>query len=205
MALGPLLLACQSPVTIATPNAGIYQEKVPGAYVVMIQTGAWHTEVENGGFTCGAWSFPTDFNSAYEASAKAAFTGAFEQVQFTPVELKPADLAAKGYDAQIIVYQGSLDASYGIREELFSAKLIAAVEMDGIVAIVAPEGLVGQDSPGGSSRHEKGIFMCTEGTEIVARAGGEAVASFVKNAVRAARDKVLEWRARTPPLASGSS
>jgi hypothetical protein len=188
------LAGCSAPVKVAPPRTGVYETKVPGNYAVMLQTGAWHKGVESKGFTCSAWTFETNFDDAYKVAAEEAFRGGFENVDFTHVELAPDEVASKGYDAQIIVYQGGLDAQFVIREEMFSGSMIAEVGMDGIVAVTTPEGLVAQQSPRGQGKYEKSLMLCSEGDEVVARAGGNAILEYLRNAVGAAREQVLLWR-----------
>lgn len=189
-----VLAGCSAPVKVAAPRTGVYETKVPGNYAVMLQAGAWHKGVESKGFTCSAWTFETNFDDAYKVAAEEAFRGGFEKVDFTPVELTPDEVAAKGYDAQIILYQGGLDAQFVIREDFFSASMIAEVGMDGVVAVTSPEGLVAQQSPRGQGKYEKSLMLCSEGDEVVARAGGNAILEYLRNAVGAAREQVLLWR-----------
>lgn len=194
--LGCALAGCSAPVKVSPPRIGIYEAKVPGRYAVMLQSGAWRKDVENEGFTCGAWSFPTDFDEAYSVAAREGFSAAFEEVDFTPTELKPDEVRAKNYDAQIIVYQGGLDASYLVIQEFWSNRMAVAVELDGIVAVTSEAGLVGQESPRGESRYEQKIGVCSQGDATVARAGNAAVRDFVLHAVDAARKQVRAWRER---------
>ena len=71
----------------------------------MLQTGAWKTTVIAEGIGCNAWTFPTDFETAYLTAARAAFWQSFEP-------WGPHEIREQGLNAQVIVYEGALGASF---------------------------------------------------------------------------------------------
>ncbi|MBV2187316.1 MAG: hypothetical protein KUL88_22585 [Rhizobium sp.] len=204
-----LLAGCQSKVTIDTPSISSSEfassAKVPGRYAVMIQSGAWKKEVTTEGLTCGAWSFPTDFESAYASAVHDAFEMSFESVSFVPVALKPDEVRQQKFDGQIVVYEGGIKTVYGIREHLFSADAVSEVKMDGIVAVIGPEGLAGQASPQGAGVATVGIFTCSDGSKAVSEAGAKAVRDFVLHAVDAAKANVIQMRSKAQAQATPAS
>lgn len=120
------LAACSSNVSVSAPVISAMefgsQTKTPGNFAVWIQSGAWKTTVESKGFTCSAWEFPTDFDTAYLQAAREAFQSSFEKVTFTQNTLKPEELKAQALDAQIIVYQGNIKSTFVINTGFFQAQ-----------------------------------------------------------------------------------
>lgn len=182
------LAACSAPVKVGLPNADWNDGgKIPGRYAATIQSGAWRKDISAEGFACGGWTFPTDADGAYAVAMKKALDDNFESVTLTP-EMKPADIAAQGYDASIIVYQGAFDTRLLIVERAywtFGAE--ASVGMGGIVALVGPGGLIGQASPEGSGARRGKIALCDDAGPMISTASRMALMGFIQNATREAR------------------
>lgn len=197
-----VLTACSSNVTVQAPTVSVMdfgsQTKIKGNYAVWLQSGAWKTTVEARGFTCSGWEFPTDFDNAYQQAAQSAFQSSFEKVSFTPNTLKPDELIVQNFDAQIIVYQGSINSAFSVSTGFFTSAMQAEVNMDGTVAVIGHSGVTHQGTARGSGIGVKGSAMsCNAVGDAIMQAGGIAIKDFVVATVDAAKLNVLESRAKT--------
>lgn len=195
------MTACSKQVTVAAPVIAPTDlgssSKTAGKYIVWIQTGAWNTEVKAAGYTCSAWSFPMALEASYTSAAQAAFSQSFANVQFTTDTLKPVDLTAQGYDAQIIIYQGGITANFNPVQGLFTASLSASLGIDGTVAVVGPNGLTSQGTAKGiatGGTQESMFAGCGDASDAIASAGQIALKNFIIDAVNQAKLNVLEMR-----------
>lgn len=198
---GLILGACSKTVTVAAPVISptdfASQSKTSGNYAVMVQAGAWQTEVKAAGLTCSAWSFPTDFETAYNQSVKAGMIQNFEKVTFVEATLTPEQMSAQKYDAQIVVYEGSILANFSVSPNFWTATINSNVSMDGIVAVIDPAGKVQQGNARGSGTGAATTAAgCTPAGQAIIDAGGVAIRDFVLSAVNSAKLNVLEIKAR---------
>lgn len=191
-----LLAGCQTPVTINATSVGSFSEKIPGKYAVFLQDGAWKKDIKLERI-CDVWSYSSDFNAPYQVMARHAFSNSFQSVDFVPAELTPTEVEAKGYDAQVIVYQGALNSADQLFSGLFSAELKVEIELAGIVAVTSGKGLIGQESPRGRGelRTDLGLKGCPGIDNIIASAAERALSDYVSAAVEASREIILQARA----------
>ncbi len=194
-----LLGACSQKVNIATPNipatAFASQNVTPGRYAVTLQTGGWATEVSTKGWTCSAWDFPADFNGGYTAAIQSAMQQSFEHVEFVPDAVSTKELKKLDLDAHIYVYQGKLDANFGVESGLFVATITAEVQFDGTVAVTTGAGVHGQSTvTGHGSGASESMIGCDKASNSIQQAGGEAMKDFIIEAVNAAKLNVIELR-----------
>jgi hypothetical protein len=192
-----MLLACTKTVTVNAPVISpmdfASQSKTSGHYAVMVQAGAWHTEVKAAGFACSAWSFPTDFETAYNQSIKASMQQNFENVSFVEAPLSPAALKEQNFDAQIVVYEGSILTNFSVAPNFWTVTINANVGMDGIVAVIDPTGKVSQGNVRGSGTGAVTVMGgCTPAGEAITNAGRTAIRDYVLNAVNSAKLNVLQ-------------
>ena len=198
---GASLAACSENVAVNAPQISpmdfASQDKTPGNYAVMVQSGAWKTEVKAQGWTCSGWTFPTDFETAYNQAAKSGVQQSFQNVTFTPVALKPAELRAQHFDAQIILYEGSITANFSVTPNLFTAGFNSDVAMTGIVAVIDPDGGVHQgNSRGAGTGASETVMGCGAAVPAIQQAGSAAIRDYVLNAVNAAKINILEMKAK---------
>jgi len=141
----------------------------------------------------------------YAPAAQSAFSQSFADVKFVTDTLKPADLKAQGFDAQIIVYQGSLSANFNPVTGFWTASLSASLGIDGTVAVIGPSGLTSQGTAKGIANGgtEDSMFAsCSDASEAIAIAGQIALKNFVIDAVNQAKLNVLEMRLKAQNAAT---
>lgn len=198
--LASLLAGCSTNVTVKTPMIAPTdlgsQDKTPGHYAVWLQSGAWKSTIEAKGFAGSACTFPTDFDSAYQQAARSTFQTSFEAVNFTSGPLKPDELKAQNFDAQIIVYQGSIKGTFSVIQGFWANTIDSNVNMDGIVAVIGHEGLASQGTANGrgNGTNKPGAFEggCGTVTNAIMQAGSFAIKDFVVNSVNIAKMNVME-------------
>jgi len=203
LAAGAMLFtaACTSNVTVSAPSISptqfASQTKTPGNYAVYLQTGGWNKEIKTTGWTCNAWSFPTNFDGAYVSAAQSAFSQSFQNVKFVPAVLPPAELRKQNFDAQIIVYQGNMGAKFGVVQGLFTGAITVDVEVEGIVAVSGHSGLASQGQARGAAHGvNEGVLGCDSASPAIQQAGGNAISDFVIEAVNAAKLNILEMKTK---------
>ena len=199
---GALLGGCSQSLSVAAPTISpmdfASQEKTPGKYAVMVQKGAWHTEVKAAGFACSAWSFPTDFETAYDQAIAAGIEQSFANVVMTPAALKPDEMKAQDIDAQIVIYEGTITANFAPSPNFFTVSFNSTVAMDGIVAVIGHDGKVHQGNAHGSGTGSAETFAgCGVAGDAIKQAGSNAIREYVRNAINSAKINVLEIKAQT--------
>ena len=76
--------------------------------------------------------------------------------------------------------------------------------MDGIVAVIGPEGLKSQGNAKGRGDGTSGASMSCDGaTDAIKQAGGAAIKDFVVNSVNAAKLNVMEIQMQKQAAAPG--
>lgn len=177
------LAGCSTPVKLAPVRAEWGGAQVPGRYAVTVQHGAFAKTIEATGFACSGWDYPTEADAAFQAAMRGAIEARFEHVVFTP-ELTPEEIAAQGFDAALIVYQGAFATRLLVEEDGYYQNAAAAsVKLGGIVALVGPGGLVGQASPEGQGFVRRRIVTCDDAGPIVGAATRMAVTGLVQKAI----------------------
>lgn len=207
--MASVVSGCSSTVAVTAPHIAptdfASQNKTPGRYAVWLQSGAWVSTVEAKGHTCSAWEFPTDFEQAYQQAAQAAFSSSFENVTFTPATLQPSEIVAQNYDAQIIVYEGAIKGVFGVIPGFWTATLESEVGMDGIVAVIGPNGLKSQgNAKGRGYGTSQSAMSCDVASQAIMQAGSAAIKDFVVNAVNAAKLNVMEIQMQKQAAGPGS-
>ncbi|MDD5585608.1 MAG: hypothetical protein PHY92_01455 [Alphaproteobacteria bacterium] len=171
---------------------------VKGNYAAMVQSGGWNLKVESQGFACGAWTFDTDVNSCYVNAMQEALKHSVEKIDFTPDTYSPEQLKEKGYDAQIVIYQGNADSKFSIAQNFFSVTANSEIALALTVAITDKTGLVKQysvDDRGTGSEDSPPIINfrgCALVNDAIAKAGQTVVQRLVQKTVLLTRDGLRE-------------
>lgn len=194
--LALLLGACAGQVTVPPVNAlsGTSMKPVKGRFAAVVQSGGWNLKVESRGHSCNAWTFDADVNNAYVKSMQDALQGSVEKIEFTPGTLTPQQLRQKGYDAQIVVYQGNAESNFTVTPHFFSATANSDIALALIVAITDQTGLVKQYSVDerGTGVEEIPPFSfkgCSGAVnEAISKAGQAVVQKLVQKAILFTRD-----------------
>lgn len=177
------------PVTIDTP---IGSSPTPGSYAVTVQSGGWALTTKPAGFTCGAWTFDTDVNGAYEAAIRDVLTRSLQKTTFVSDTYTSEKLKAEGMNAQVILYQGNASSKYSVGQNLFSGTAVSQVELSVILAIIDESGVNYQQtiSVSGSSNVE--IFTCPKIAEAIEKAAQNAIRAVGKDILLYVRDGLRE-------------
>lgn len=195
--LGFALAGCTSNVTVAAPSISPTEfasaSKLPGRYAVYLQSGGWNKEIKTEGFTCSAWSFPTNFDQGYIQAAQSGFSQSFANVDFVQSTLSPEELKANGYDAQVFVYEGNMGAKFGVIQGFWTGSITVDVEFEGIVAVANADGLKSQGQIRGTGHGtNNNVVSCDTAGPAIQQAGGKAITDFVVEAINAAKLNILE-------------
>lgn len=195
-----VLTACTKNIEVSAPNISATDlnsdQRIPGNYAVMIQSGGWQAKVKTSGYACSVWSFPTDFESGYVPAVQGAFEQSFAKVSFVQTVLKPDELLSQGFDGEIFVYEGSVNTNFSVSPNLFTVTMNATVSLDGIVGATDKSGRTHQGNVTGTGT---GTFStafggCGSVSNAIAAAGPDALKAFVINVVNAAKLDAMQSR-----------
>ena len=186
------------PVTVDTPTGIV---RTPGQYAAMVQSGGWALKTDSQSWACSAWSFDTNINSVYSDAVRDALTRSLEKVTFVPNTLTPKELHDKGYQAQIVVYQGNAKAKFGVASGFFTGTANSEIDLTATLAILGPNGLKYQQSITGKGTGSHEVFTCNTIGTAVGAAAQDAVKEVVKDIVLYVRDGLNQMRPATGPQA----
>jgi hypothetical protein len=173
------------PVTAAIP-AGV--TTTAGRYAAQIQTGGWALAVDTGSWDCGAWTFDVDVNKVYADAMKDALKRSFESVEFIEETLKPEEMAQRGYDAEVVVYQGNVASKFWVEKSFFSAKGVGVITLTATMAILDRNGLKSQKTIDGHGMGREGIIWCGDISDVFGPAAEDAVRHLVSEVVQQVHD-----------------
>jgi hypothetical protein len=190
--------AINTPILSPTDPGSLH--RVPGHYAIWLQTGAWNstTEIKNKRLGLRG-KLPADFDDTYQQAARLAFQSAIESVTFTDGILQPEEIKRQNYDAQIIVYQGSLKGALGaILGFGWSQTDEAEVNIDAIVAVIGHEGLKTQETVKGHGYHSiKWSWNGPKSDERLKLASDIAIEDLSLNSVNAAKRIIMNGNPKT--------
>lgn len=185
-----LLSACASQVTVPTTRveAPVGTAPTPGNFAAQIQTGGWALKTDSQGWTCAVWSFDTDINEAYTDAVKDVLTRSLQKVTFVPDTLTPERLAADGYDAQVVVYQGNANAKFAVAAGFFTGTASSEIALTTTLAVLDQRGLYYQQTVTGKGTGQREIFTCNTAGEAVSTAAQDAIRDIAKDIALYVRD-----------------
>lgn len=200
-----LLGACSGQVAmqnvqVDAPQAG----PIPGHYAALVQSGGWQLKTEPSGWTCGAWHFNLDVNGPYEQAMRDTLAKSLEKVDFTGETYSPARLKEKGYDAQIVVYQGNANSTFGVNPGFFTGSANSEVELEVTLAVLDESGLTYQQTIKGKGTGKQDVFVCNTIGDAVGRAAQDAIKDVIKSSVLYVRDGLREKQVKEMKKLSAS-
>lgn len=193
MALAAALLLGACTGTVVVPDTSFTlpegMKPIEGHFAAQIQTGGWQLTTKSKGLMCGAWSFEGDLNGSYWRAMSNALNQGLQEVDFVPETLTPAEIAAKGYTAEIIVYQGNAQSNFAIQQGFFTNSAESGVELTVILAILRQDGLKYQQTITSRSRGEAEAWIgCEFVAEAVGGAASEAIGELTEKMLLYIRD-----------------
>lgn len=168
--------------------------RLPGRFAVYLENGGWDTRVKAQGDRCTGPRFKIMLDRLYQPTARDAFARNFEQVTFTDRPLRPEEIAAAGFDAQIIVEQGEVGIAFLTREDFFTDSISAYLAVEGKVAVVEPRGLVHEQRTEGAGRGRTDAVLCSDVDGAVTDAAIEVLNDFLTKAILQAQRDVQIMR-----------
>ncbi|MBN9564862.1 MAG: hypothetical protein J0G29_02020 [Alphaproteobacteria bacterium] len=185
-----------SNITVSTP---IGLSKISGRYAAQVQTGGWvlSAKSKNGGLTFRDYSI--NLNGSYLNAMQEGLKVSLENVEFVSEVMTPAQLKEKGFDAQIVVYQGSADAAYSVLPGLWTMTL-GEISLATTLAIIVPEaGLKYQQSLDEKGEGNMESIMGSQVEEALAKATGNAIDKIVKSTLLYVRDGIHSTKSNSKP------
>ncbi|MGB4101045.1 MAG: hypothetical protein WBK91_03975 [Alphaproteobacteria bacterium] len=184
------------PVTVQLPDGMV---PVRGHYAAMVQTGGWALKAKSQGSTCTVWSFDADLNNAYQTAMRDMLTQAVEKVTFVPDTIPGSELAHRGYDAQIVVYQGNAESKFNVAQKFFGATAFADVALTSVIAVTDTTGLSAQYTITGKGSGMTDVFVCDKSKEAITGAAQAAIQDTTRNAALYIRDGLRSRMEKAAP------
>jgi len=185
LAVGLLLSACSGEVVVppATVDAPADATRIPGNYAAAVVAGRWSLETTSDRFTCSAWTVEADIDPSYRQTMQAALTQALERVTFVPEPLSADQLAAQGYDAQIVVGQRDAESSFTVLSTLMQGAVRSDIDLSAIVAVQGADASVHQQTVSARGRGQSDTSYCSTIGQAITAAAQDALASIARQAV----------------------
>ena len=191
LSIGVLVCGCSQTVTVShiSVSSPLGLAKIPGRYAAQIQTGGWalDTKNRNGGLSLN--TYVVDLNGAYLNAMQEGLKAGLENVEFVSETLTSSQLKEKGFDAQVVVYQGHAEANYSILEGFMAHTHLGDVSLTTTLAIVSPEAGVSYQQ----SLEEKGngaveVMFGNKNEEALEKAAAHGIEKIVKSTLLYVRD-----------------
>ena len=170
--------ATVAPISSAPSNS---DAKIPGRFVVTIETGAWHVQSRTLGLVCGEWSFDTNLDAPYETAMQEAFGLLLEDVTFSSELFTPERLKEENYSGLVLVSQKDAASTFSASEKILFRTVEIKVGMGATVRIYNRGGLVYRTDVMGDGRGEADVFVCPAIGEIVGASAHEAIRRLIEN------------------------
>lgn len=188
--------ACTSTAHVTAPRVEVPSglEAVPGKYAVLLQSGGWKLKTTTESWTCSAYDFDTDVDTAYQQAMTDLLSRALEDVTFTPAALSSDELTEGGYDAQVVIHQGNASSEFTVAQRFFDGLAAARVELEVILAVNANDGTRYQHTVSGDGEGSVGVFTCPKIGEAIGEAGGQAIRDLGDRVILYIRDGAAQQR-----------
>ncbi|MGH6950366.1 MAG: hypothetical protein ACREH4_05815 [Vitreimonas sp.] len=157
-----------------SPNLNVYSsyaDRLPGEYLLYVNTSALSTVVRPTGLACAAHSYPLDAQDVFRVSALRTMQQLVENVQLVDRPISGDALVRAGKAGMIIVHAESLSARIIFIEGFFSSTGEGSVDLAASIAVNTPAGRVLGTSAGGDSTQQAPAgSACEGGAEAIGRA-----------------------------------
>ena len=195
------LCACSHEVkTIASPATSVRPvdgQKLPGSYVLVVQSDNMAKTVDPTSFSCGGPEFPIDARASFKQSARDTMVQLVEKLEPAEQPLTPEQLQAGKHRGQIIIKTTAYDAQLDFNPGLFSATADATVTIAASLAVDGPAGRLLEAEESDVRTVEHDVVTCGDGAEVLADANGKATVGLLE---RLAEHIAKEPKLRTAAL-----
>ncbi len=171
-----ILCGCTSETVVPRINAaeppGTAQ--IQGKYAAIVQGGQW--TLADTPQTRGTCKFTYYVDDAYDEAVKTSLASVFANLDFVSAPLTPTQLRERGYDAEIVVRQGTISASHRVQSGATAGTATLFVDLN----LVDGHGLDYRQSLGGTGRAANAINLTCGSLSDV---GAEAFQAALRDAM----------------------
>jgi hypothetical protein len=165
--------AYNAPVAIS-PNLNVYSsygDKLPGSYLLYVESSGLVQRVKPTGLSCAAHSFPLDVQSAFTSSVVKTMEQLVESVEVVSSPVATAELGRTGKAGMIIIRAENLRARIQFIPGFFSATADANVELSASLSVDGPGGrLLGTTAAGDGANQGGSGGACEGGATVLGQA-----------------------------------
>ncbi len=195
------LCACSHEVkTIASPATSVRPAggaKIPGTYVLVVQSDNLTKTVDPTSFTCGGPEFPIDARASFKQSARDTMLQLVETLEAREQELTAEQLQAGSHRGQIVIKTTAYDAQLDFNPGMFSATADATVTISASLVVDGPSGRLLEAQETDVRTVELDVVTCGDGAEVLADANSKATVGLLE---RLAEHLSKEPKLRTAAL-----
>lgn len=179
-----LLQGCQykaEPLAIASYNVySSYGEKLPGKYLLFVDTTALTRSIKPSDMNCAAHTFPLDLRSGFKGSVIKTFEPLVAELQVVEQPVDRADLTSQGARGMIIVKGEELDGRLRVVPGFWQAGMETEVQMAASITVDGRNGrLLGSTVGGeGNAQGDAGGF-CEGGAKALTDSAEKALKQAV--------------------------
>ncbi|WP_119300227.1 hypothetical protein [Dongia deserti] len=178
------LCACSHEVkTIASPATSVRPAdgaKLPGSYVLVVQSDKLIKTVDPSSFTCGGPEYPIDARASFKQSARDTMIQLVEALETAEQALTPEQLQAGKHRGQIVLETTAYDAQLDFNPGLFSATADATVTIGASLIVDGPAGRLLQAEESDTRTVEHDVVTCGDGAEVLAEANSKATVGLLE-------------------------
>lgn len=169
---------------VATPSYNVvtsFSSKIPGKWLLAVDSAALNTTAKSSGYVCAAHKFPLEMAGVYKTSVSQTLKQVFAEVEDVPEPVPSDQLAAKGAAGMIVVHGEEVRPILDVQPGFWSANMRTEVMIVVTATVDKRSGRVfGQTVEGRGVADADAGFACEGGAKSFAEAAGIAVKDSVR-------------------------
>jgi len=181
VALGACTYQATAPISPAFDVYSNYPDKLPGNYLLYVDSDAFKGVYKVQGFVCSAHSFPLDARGSFGVSVLKTFENLIEEVRMVDTPFDRSQLAQGGHEAQILVKAENLVVKLRVIPGFWSNTMEADVEMTASMSVDTVDGRVlGTTMAADEDEDADAGSACEGGAQAISGAASRAIKELVR-------------------------
>lgn len=169
------------PMAVGSYNVySSYGEKLPGKYLLYVDSGSLSRDVKPSDLNCAAHKYPLDLRAGFSGSVRKTFETLVDSVEVVSEPVAREELAARGARGMIIVKGESLEARLRVVPGFWTAGMETEAQLTAGITVDGRSGrLLGSTVAGeGNAQGDAGAF-CAGGAAALTQSAEKAMKQAV--------------------------
>lgn len=185
LAAGILLSGCAyraEPISAPSYNVVTsFSQKVPGKWLLAVESEALNQNVKPSGMACAAHSFPIELAGAFQSSVSQTLTNVFEQIEVVSTPVAGDQVRRLGARGIIVVRGQEIRPRLDVQPGFWSANMRTQVMLVASVYVDGPNGRIFGTTVEGQGVSDQEAGLACEGG---AKSLSESAATATRDTVR---------------------